>query len=331
MIAINREMIEGVFKKSFKKYITALFFIVSGTYIAVRMSFWGINAARSGKVPVAVFCFAFAFFGLLCGCFSILVFSYNRKAYFIINGNKIDSRFGLNNELHEDIKNVTKADVKMGKLTVFFADRIVEIGNLENAKDICGYISAQIAEIRATPDIEITGAQLKESKRKWIISLIPAVLCVLLIFINIIWCVALTNSKEIGEFSQNDDRLFLAFAAAEITTVVLAFVFADRCGKWFNLYNENKSAYLSACAFDHKNDGVGFYTNILGIKYYSDYSYRIIIFAPETDLFAYMLERFDMQTQKWVFCYDSAIGFEILSELYDYIDATFSDVLLVDG
>ena len=53
-------------------------------------------------------------------------------------------------------------------------------------------------------------------------------------------------------------------------------------------------------------------------------------FAPKENIFAYMLERFDMKTHSWVFCYESAKGFGILSDLYEDLDSSFEDVILED-
>lgn len=58
--------------------------------------------------------------------------------------------------------------------------------------------------------------------------------------------------------------------------------------------------------------------------------YRIVVFAPKENIFAYMLERFDMKTHSWVFCYESAKGFGILSDLYEELDSSFEDVILED-
>lgn len=43
-----------------------------------------------------------------------------------------------------------------------------------------------------------------------------------------------------------------------------------------------------------------------------------------------MLERFDMKTLSWVFCYELAKGFEILSDLYEELDSSFEDVIFED-
>ena len=87
---------------------------------------------------------------------------------------------------------------------------------------------------------------------------------------------------------------------------------------------------MSAAATEHKNDALDRYPNVIGKKYFDDNTYRIVIYAPESDVFAYMLERFDFSANEWGNCYDAARGFKALSELYDDIEESFADVILED-
>ena len=43
-----------------------------------------------------------------------------------------------------------------------------------------------------------------------------------------------------------------------------------------------------------------------------------------------MLERFDIKTLSWVFCYEAIKGFELLSDLFEELDNTFEDVVFED-
>ena len=122
--------------------------------------------------------------------------------------------------------------------------------------------------------------------------------------------------------------MFLAFVFAEIVTVIFSFFLADRCGKKLEVFRLCKLQVLSAYALEHKTDGLAPYPNILMRKYFDHYTYRIVVFAPKADVFAYMLERFDAKSRSWIPCYEVVRGFHILSELYDELEHAFADVML---
>ena len=90
----------GEFKQSFRKYIFCLFFIFSGSFIAIRFSLWGIEEIQSSHISSCIFCFTFAVLGLLFGFLSIFIFRFNRKAFLKIEDGKIDAEFGWEQELH---------------------------------------------------------------------------------------------------------------------------------------------------------------------------------------------------------------------------------------
>ena len=78
----------GEFKQSLRKYIFCLFFILSGSFIAIRFSLWGIEEIQLNHTASSVFCFTFAAFGLLFGFLSIFVFQFNLKAFLKIEDGK---------------------------------------------------------------------------------------------------------------------------------------------------------------------------------------------------------------------------------------------------
>ena len=92
----------------------------------------------------------------------------------------------------------------------------------------------------------------------------------------------------------------------------------------------SKLTLLSAAATEHKNESLEKYPSVIGKKYFDDDTYRIVIFAPESDVFAYMLECFDLPSKSWISCYNTAKVFNYLSELYEDIDESFEDVILKD-
>ena len=140
----------------------------------------------------------------------------------------------------------------------------------------------------------------------------------------------LTEGRDLGDFTASDDKVFVAFAVAEVVTLASAFIFAKICGKVNVLREESRKRKDAAYAQLHRKDALERYSGIITIKYFDGGRYRIVVFSPTGDLFGYMLEYFDVKTEKWTTCYEKAKGFEILSELYDDIEENFSDVILED-
>ena len=151
-----------------------------------------------------------------------------------------------------------------------------------------------------------------------------------LLFINIGWCVFLTEERELNDFSSSDDFVFVAFVFAEVLTVLLAFFMANKGGKVREILSICKHHIEAAVASEHKCHALDRYSNLILKKYFNDYTYRIIVFSPKEGIFAYRLERFHMKTLSWQSCYDVPKCFGRLDDLYDDLDACFEDVILED-
>ena len=321
----------GEFKRSFIKYIFCLFFIFAGSFMIIRFSLWGIDEIQSGHISSSVFCFAFAFLGLLLGFLAIFVYQFNRNAFLKIQNGKIDGQFGWNEELHIKLNDITNAENQGKHLKLYIANNVVYIYNLTNAKDLCRYIlsnnSKNIFHINNVEDAKI---KCRKNKKSFITYLVSTIIVGTFMFINIGWCVFLTEGKDIVDFSKSDNIIFSAFAFAEIFTVLSALFLANKCGKKLEIYNISKLHILSAYALEHKSDDINKYPNVITRKYFDRYTYRIIVFAPYENIFAYILEKFDVKTLSWICCYESSKEFEILSELYDDLEDSFEDILLQD-
>ena len=158
----------GEFKQSFKKYIFCLFFILSGSFIALRFSLWGIEEIRSNRISSSVFCFVFAILGLLFGILAIFVFQFNRKAFFKINDHKIDAQFGWGEELHTELNDITNVESQGNHLKLFLDDNVIWISNLANAKDLCQYILSRISKHSASVNTEEAYLRYQKIKRVYV-------------------------------------------------------------------------------------------------------------------------------------------------------------------
>jgi len=253
----------GEFKQSFSKYLFCVFFILSGSFIAIRFSLWGIEEIQSNHISSSIFCFTFAVLGLLFGFFSIFVFQLNRNAFLKIEDSKIEAQFGWGEELHIELHNITNAENQGKHLKLFLNSNVIWIYNLLNAKDLCQYILSRISKCSNPANIEEVKLRHQKSKKSYINYSVATIITGAFMFINIGWCVFLTEGKDLADFSKLDDAVFLAFAFAEIFTVILAFLLASKCGKKLETFNITKLHILSVHAFKHKSDALDKYPNVI--------------------------------------------------------------------
>ena len=323
---------KGIFKKRNRvlSILWSAFFILSGTFIALRMGTWGLEAIGEGHIAEAIFCFGFMILGIAFGSMSILIFSFNRKAMFETDGKRIRivCNFGTSYDL--DINDISDVSLLGGHLALTTETERITVINLANAGEICKYLQKIIAPKKSELDFEKEGKIYADLCKKTLVRLIPTVVCTALLFVHIGWCAHLTDGRDLGDFTASDDKVFIVFAIAEIITLVAAFWFAKMCGSINVAREEARKRKDAAYAQLHRKDALERYSGIITIKYFDGGRYRIVVFSPTGDLFGYMLEYFDVKTEKWTTCYEKAKGFEILSELYDDIEENFSDVILED-
>ena len=314
------------------RFVVGLLSFAMGTFLAIRFGLWGIDAVRSGKVASAIFCFGFLAFGFLLGVLAIFLFHFNRGACLTVDGQRIDARYGVGMELHTDLANVQKIELDgNGKgICLHLTNRICRIAGLENAKELCHFISSAIGKPREEMTVDQATALLKRAGRKYTVWFALALLTVVLMFAHTGWCVLLTGGRDLAEFSKEDTIVFAGYAVAELATMILLFRVAFRCRNWYQLRQTCRFTLLSSAAIAHKNEGLEKYPGFLAKKFFYGYTYRIVIFSPESGVFAYMLERFDLPSASWMFCYESAVGFENLTDLYENLDNVFGHVVLED-
>lgn len=322
----------GIFRPSRIKNLFSLFFILLGSFLTIRFTVWGIEAVRDEKPAVAVFAFLFALIGLAFGLVSIFLFQFNRKAYLTIGDRKMDGLFGFGTELHEYLVSLRKVELNRGGkgLTLYFTDRICSVFNLQNAKEVCAFLDSRIPKGPGPMTLEEAETTHGKQFRKYILLMVLTILLSLILFGNIGWCVWLTDGKSLESFSQAEIMVFTGFAVAEIITLFILFVLADKCGKQKKICELCYFTCLSAAASEYRNEGLEKYGQIIKVKFFDDYTYRIVIFSAEGNIPAYMLERFDFRTESWVFCFDHAKGFETMSELFDDLEESFVDVLFME-
>ena len=323
---------KGIFikRRSLLPILWSAFFILAGTVIAVRFGIWGINAIKEAQIATAIFSFGFMLLGLCFGSVSILIFNFNRKASFETDGKDIHIVCGFGTRYDLSVDDMFDVSLRGNILLLTTESERITISNLENAKDICDYLRKFVAQKTQNIDYEKEKQNYESLRKKLIIRIVPTVIAAALMFAHVGWCVWLTEGKELSEFTSNDNMIFVAFALAEAVTLVAAFWLAKLCGKVVVMIEESKKRMDIANAQMHRKDSLEKYAGVISVKYFDGGRYRIVIFSPNGDVFGYMLEAFDNKESRWNMCYDKAKGFNKLSDLYDDIEDTFSDVIMED-
>jgi hypothetical protein len=321
---------KGIFVKRNRvvSSFVAAFFVIVGTFIAIRFGIWGIDALSSSTLAEAIFCFGFALIGICFGCMSILIFSFNRKAYLESDGKSVRILCGFGKRYDLRMDEITEASLIGKHLLIVTETERITVSNLDNAREVCEYL-IEFASIRKRSYSFINEARsYAELKKKMIVRLIPTILLTVLLFVHIGWCVALTDGKDLSEFNTRDDIVFAAFAAAELITFSAALLFARICGRVNVMREETRKRRDIAHAQMHLKDSLEGYSGLIEVKYFDGGMYRIVIYSTNEEKCAYMLEHFNCEGSNWNICYADPREFPTKSKLYADIAETFFDVIL---
>lgn len=323
---------KGEFRKPLISYPLFIAAITIGSILSIRFGLWSIDALKAGRIAESVLCLGFVAFGLIIGGFSIYMLTFNKGAYLTVENNRIDARFGFESEIHAGLSDLKKAGTGANgqALSLTFAKKTYVIPHLKNANDILRYLYSENPELREALADENAAEKLRIHNRKSYICAVLDFVFLVLMFANIAWCVFLTEGRDTEEFTSADNRVFLVFAAAELITVILLFVFARKTGKIFKAREDCKASLLFIAAKERKKDQLERYPDLIEVKYFYDYSRRIVIYATESGAFAYMLEMFDISSLVWTPCFGYQRACETLSELYDYIKENYDEVIFDD-
>ncbi len=320
----------GNFFSRTRLMLYAAFMLIAGSILAVQFTLWGIEEIHENHTSSAVFCFFSAAAGLCLGCFAVVLYRFNKNAKLEFNGSEINIKCGWGPEFSLPMEQINRTEIRGNSLILFTDSKTISINALLNAVEICRYIEQHISKKFIFTDTEAERKRnliCRKKARKYLI--LTVVGCAFL-FINIGLCIWLTGGKDLEDFSHREDIFFIVFMAVETFTVCVTLLLAKASGKAKTQYQEAQRRICAANAYRHRKDELKKYVGFTAVKYFKNGLYRIVIFSPHDNVYAYMLERFDEQTAHWHACYKQEKAFEFLSELYEDLKYSFSDVVLED-
>lgn len=220
---------DGVFAKWRFARVYNIIGLISGVFLVLFFGFF-ICAGEFSTLDDMIFSCFFVCFGLfvsiLCG-FSLYV---NRKACIHVDDRKISAycHFGLRLECDlSEVKNISYGGFTLN--IQLKNGRKYNLINLENACQIGKYIQKRLSpEPAMYHGKEELMAAVPLLKRKRKREGIASIVCFLLIFPGIILTAALTDWKDLHEFSANDWTVFLIMLGAGVVVIALFSILLRR-------------------------------------------------------------------------------------------------------
>lgn len=136
--------------------------------------------------------------------------------------------------------------------------------------------------------------KLPYPKRYWVYLAI-CVFSTVMLFANIFWAVAVTEEREISEFTRTDWVYFCCFLIAEGVSLFLAFFFAAKTGK-IGAIRREKMWRLKDLYFQNLYQGIR-------LKEYDDIYFfagnKRVVIGEESGYFLLDLQEFDVEEGVW--------------------------------
>ena len=224
-------MIKGHLKKTYSGILLILSgACLSGLFLFIRFVdseatnsiYWGVGAG-------AVF--------VLLGIGAWIV---EHGVNIMVIGNRVQARNQCLCKLDCDISEVeTVVDGYMGIDILLKNGRNFSIMGVINAEIISEYIRSRITmDVGQPASILIDEIKQFQSKRKS--SLFATVGALLMLFVNIFLLVAMTDARDLDQFTRSDWQKMLVMGILELITLSAAFWFAGRSGKYLHLIQRLK-------------------------------------------------------------------------------------------
>ena len=224
-------MIKGHLKKTYSGILLILSgACLSGLFLFIRFVdseatnsiYWGVGAG-------AVF--------VLLGIGAWIV---EHGVNIMVIGNRVQARNQCLSKLDCDISEVeTVVDGYMGIDILLKNGRNFSIMGVINAEIISEYIRSRITmDVGQSASILIGEIKQFQSKRKS--SLFAMVGALLMLFVNIFLLVAMTDARDLDQFTRSDWQKMLVMGILELITLSAAFWFAGRSGKYLHLIQRLK-------------------------------------------------------------------------------------------
>lgn len=214
----------GVF---IRKKNGSIWCLICGLFLVGLFLF--LNFADSGEINNS---YVGIIFGGVITFFSVMSLFFNYKAFFVIDDDRILSKYHWFGKLDCIIAEVAYAQAQVNTLTILLKNgkRHVIMG-IDNPRPLSDAIRRQIFSVEAeSPDkLRNELATTQAARKKELYRMFGSIA---LMLVYIILAVLLTGGRDMCDFSTLDWTIFGVMCAIEVLTVAATFYFAGRCGKY---------------------------------------------------------------------------------------------------
>lgn len=214
---------DGIFIKTKSRVFFNIIGIFCGVFLVFLFGFF-LYSGQCDTLDYQILSIFFVCFGISASCFCAVSLYVNRKAYIHVDEDRISAfcHFGLALECEwTDIRYVSYGGT--GLTLQLKNGKKYNLMNLENADQLGRYIQKRIpGELLHTPDQRELTTALPELQKRCKKEGIASIACFLLIFPLIFGTAALTDWKDLHEFTSRDWTVF-AWMAGLGVIVLIAF------------------------------------------------------------------------------------------------------------
>ena len=224
-------MIKGYLKKTYSGILLVLSGVcLSGLFLFIRMVdsqatnslYWGVGA------------------GVIFILLGIGAWIVERSVHISVIGNRVQARNQCLSKLDCDISDIeTVVDGYMAIEILLKNGKNFSIMGVTNADRVSSFIRSRLT-IEVNQPVATLIDKLKQIQKKRKSSLFAMVGALLMLFVNIFLLVAMTDARDLDQFTRSDWQKMLVMGILELITLSAAFWFAGRSGKYLHLIQRLK-------------------------------------------------------------------------------------------
>lgn len=162
--------------------------------------------------------------------------------------------------------------------------KTIDISALENSYKTYVYIFSRIKPQKDGENLMKIATTNNKRRKNAIVGVISLIV---LMFVNIFVCVILTGEKDFADFTTRDTKIFVIFSITEILVFVMMFflVFLSNIFYRKSIHSMRMLCYYTAIKL--KDKGIEKIEQIVEVKYFVDYSKRLVVIKAEDESYFY--------------------------------------------
>ncbi|MBQ7012089.1 MAG: hypothetical protein IJN63_10315 [Clostridia bacterium] len=263
-------------KKRLWLYIFAALMLICGTGVGVRFLLFGMEEIERGSnASSIVICFFMALLFFAGGCFGLLLFSFNKGAFLRIEGGRLLCRFGFNTSIDLPLEKIEDVFSDPAVVDVFAFGKNYRVPRIEGFEDAFSELEGLEAKPWTVNASEERKRYERFSRRRMASMLLMLVFGAVFV-LNIILCVGLTDGKDISQFGNKEDGIWLFAFFFEVVVAALLFICAYLGGKATAESRRSLKRMASALGYAQRYEKVGAGT-LIRIMLLDNYRWRVTV------------------------------------------------------